>query len=325
MLGYRGLHGPQVFVLRRHFSWRFVLPATPVPIVILGTGRSFTSVISCMIGQHPDMVGLPETNIFRDATLGALWDRFETGVNRLRRAGLLRTLAQFHDGAQTEETIAKAEAFIQAHRDWTYLEIAHHLVEIAAPKGIVEKSISTCREAETLERVRDAWPEARFLHVTRHPEAILKSMESRIDKAMEKIKGKRFLRMTESYSPNDSYNLFSSTILTFMAKLPPGQGMNIRGEDFLTDARLYCRQICEWVGLSSDDAAIEEMMHPERNPFAFTGPEGAKGGLSSTFLENPTYSGKPVTVAPMTVSPDDEGLDPSRRMMVLLGNRLGYA
>lgn len=301
-----------------------LVPDAPVPIVILGTGRSFTSVINCMIGQHPAMIGLPETNIFRDETLGQLWDRFQSGINRLRRAGLLRTLAYLHDGAQTDDTIAAAESFIQSHRHWTYVQAARHITELAAPRGIVEKSISSCREITTLKRVREAWPNARFLHITRHPEAIVQSMESRIDRAVEKGKGKRLLRMTDHYSPSDYYNVFSSTILEFMATLPPGMGMNIRGEDFLTDARLYSRQICEWVGLSTDDAAIEAMMHPEQNPFAVIGPDAAKRGLSSSFLENPTYSGKPVAIKPMTLSLQDADLDESRRRMVILGNRLGY-
>jgi hypothetical protein len=100
--------------------------------------------------------------------------------------------------------------------------------------------------------------------------------------------------------------------------------MNLHGEDFLTDARLYCRQICDWAGLSASDDAIEAMMHPENNPFAHKGPSRALKGMSATFLENPTYSGKPVAVKPLSVDPADPALSPETRVMALLGNRLGY-
>ena len=296
----------------------------PEPIVILGTGRSFTSVICCMIGEHPDLIGLPETNIFRDDTLGQVYRRFGQGANKRRRAGLLRTIAHFHDGEQTEETINAAEQFILESMHWNSSQIAEYLVEAAAPKGIVEKSISTCRDATTFGRVRDDWPNARYLHVTRQPESIVKSMQSRIDGAFEKGKGKRLAGLLQKHSLDEYYNRYTTTILEFMATLKPGQGMNLRGEDFLTDARLYCRQICEWAGIDSSDASIEMMMHPENNPFAHHGPDKAPGGMSSSFLDNPYYSGKPVASKPMTVDIADPEVDPDKRDMYQLGTRLGY-
>jgi hypothetical protein len=297
----------------------------PEPIVILGTGRSFTSVICCMIGQHPDLIGLPETNIFRDPTLGQLFRRFNRGPNLLRRAGLLRTLAYFHEGEQTEEAIDAAEIFVLEHETWTSTEIARYIAGLAAPRGIVEKSISTSREAATLARARKAWPNAYFLHITRQPEDIVRSMKQRIDGAREKGKGGWQLQnLLEAHSLDEYYTRYTTTILEFMATLPPGRGMNLHGEHFLTDARPYCRQICEWLGLDSSDAIIERMMHPEDNPFAHRGPQNALGGMNASFLDNPTYSGKPVEVRPIGIDADDPGLDAERRTMVLLGHRLGY-
>ena len=240
-----------------------------------------------------------------------------------RCAGLLRTLAHFHDGAQTEETIAKAEAFIQEHLDWTSLEIAQHLTKLASPKGIVEKSISTAREADTLRRVHEAWPNAKYIHITRQPEDIMQSVDKRLARAIEQGKTGWMMRKAEIYSSTDYYNDFTIAILEFMASLPPGTCMDLRGEDFLTDARFYTRQICEWAGLRVDDAVIEGMMHPENNPFAFLGPSTALRGLSPTFIDNPHYSGEPVPIKALSNRADDE-MEPGKRKAVLLANRLGY-
>jgi hypothetical protein len=38
------------------------------PLFILAPPRSFTSVICGMIGQHPQMYGLPEVNLFAGET-----------------------------------------------------------------------------------------------------------------------------------------------------------------------------------------------------------------------------------------------------------------
>lgn len=296
----------------------------PDPIVILGTGRSFTSVICCMIGEHPDLIGLPETNIFRDPTLGEVYQRFARGANARRRAGLLRTLAQLHDGRQDEEAIDAAEAFILERLDWSATRIAEYIVELAAPRGIVEKSISTCREPATLARVRAAWPNARYLHITRQPESIVRSMQSRVDRAAERGKGRRLQKLLAQHSLDEYYTSYTRTILEFMATLPQGQAMNLHGEAFLTDARLYCRQICEWAGLDASELAIEAMLHPENNPFAHHGPAKAPGGMSSSFLDNPYYSGEPVSVKPISFDPAAPDIDAERRDMALLGQRLGY-
>lgn len=299
-------------------------PEAPAPIVILGTGRSFSSVICSMIGQHPAMIGLPETNVFRDPTVGQVYDRFGRGAAAIRRSGMLRTLAEFHAGEQTEETIDEAEIFVIEHEDWTFVDMARYIRQIAAPRGIVEKSISTCRDRETLDRALQAWPDARFIHITRQPEAIVNSMKSRVDDAMDKGKGKRVTKLLQSHSLDEYFTTYTSTILGFMAALPPGRGMNLHGENFLTDGRLYARQICEWAGLDASDAAVERMMHPEDSPFARKGPENARGGMSSTFLDNPQYSGKPVTVKPMSIDAGDAALEKDRRSMAVFGNRLGY-
>ena len=42
----------------------------PPPVFVLAPVRSFTSVVCAMIGQHPQMYGLPETNLLCHATVG---------------------------------------------------------------------------------------------------------------------------------------------------------------------------------------------------------------------------------------------------------------
>lgn len=277
-----------------------------------------------MIGEHPDLIGLPETNIFRDDDLGQMWRRYGRGVNWPRKAGLLRTIAYFHDGAQTDETIEAAERFVSERSDWSYVEIANYLVKIAAPYGIVEKSVSTCRDPATLARVREAWPNALYIHVTRQPESIVNSMQARVDRVFEIGKGKRLAKFLQTNSVDEYYTRYTSQILEFMGSLPQRNVMNLRGEDFLTDARPYAKQICEWAGIDSSDAAVDAMMHPENNPFAHTGPEKAPGGMSASFIENPQYSGKPVSVKELSIDMSDPTLDKHRRKMALLGYQLGY-
>ena len=42
-------------------------------VIMLGPPRSFTSVVSAMVGQHPQLYGLPEVHLFTTETVGELF------------------------------------------------------------------------------------------------------------------------------------------------------------------------------------------------------------------------------------------------------------
>src|ERR1700736_1202175 len=77
------------------------------PVFVLAPPRSYTSVISAMLGQHPDLAGLPELKLFSYRTIGELeaslpqyWiDRGFT----YRSPGLVRALGEYMVGGQTAE------------------------------------------------------------------------------------------------------------------------------------------------------------------------------------------------------------------------------
>lgn len=63
--------------------------------------------------------------------------------------------------------------------------------------------------------------------------------------------------------------------------------MSMRGEDLLAEPDANLRAITEWLGVRSDQEAVDQMKHPERGPYSFIGPPNAKFGTSRYFLENP--------------------------------------
>jgi hypothetical protein len=73
--------------------------------------------------------------------------------------------------------------------------------------------------------------------------------------------------------------------------------MRVRGEDLLRDPDRVLQDIAAWVGVRTDPEAIRQMKHPERSPFAFLGPPGARYGNDRFFLENPALRASSVTEA----------------------------
>ena len=78
---------------------------------ILCPPRTYSSVICAMLGQHPDCYAFPELALFVADMVQGLFDFHSAHCGGLWTAsycspGLIRALAQLHDGAQTDETLA---------------------------------------------------------------------------------------------------------------------------------------------------------------------------------------------------------------------------
>src|SRR5262249_41021505 len=143
------------------------------------------------------------------------------------------------------------------------------------------------------------FPAAVFLHLVRHPrghgESVIRYLKGR--RRLGPVPRSHWLLHLASF-PHDSGELsemdpqrgwlaLHSNICKFLENVPAAQKMRVRGEDLLTDRDHGLAKICEWVGLRTDPAAIDAMMHPERSPFACYGPAGANFGNDRSFLKHP--------------------------------------
>lgn len=83
--------------------------------------------------------------------------------------------------------------------------------------------------------------------------------------------------------------------------------------------------ICRWLEIRDDDDAIEEMMHPERSPFACFGPINALFGNDPNFLRGPTFRPHtpkvPSLDEPLAWREDGKGLRPEVKS---LARAFGY-
>src|SRR5207245_2865569 len=109
------------------------------PLFILAPPRSFSSVICAMLGQHPQMYGLPELHLFTTATMADQWRTGARGPFSMGH-GLLRAVAQVCYGAQTEVTIEAARGWLRRRSHFTTGMILEELCERVQPLMVVEKS-----------------------------------------------------------------------------------------------------------------------------------------------------------------------------------------
>jgi len=247
------------------------------PLFILCPGRSFSSVVCAAIGQHPQMFGLPEVNLFFTDNVGALM-ALDVPFVGLPGAltGLRRVLAELMFGEQTVDTVNRADAWLRERRDWTGARMFDALREMASPRILVDKT-PTNSQAKALARVHAAYPDAYYLHLARHPRSTSRSRM----KAYEKHRRGKTPKAEALWSARHA------ELMAFGGSLRPGRYMYLPGEWFFEEPAEVMAQVCDWLGLSSDAASLAAMLRPEDSPFARPGPENARLGNNPGFIEDP--------------------------------------
>lgn len=296
----------------------------PDPLFILAPPRSFTSVACAMLGQHPQMYGLPELNLFMAETLGEMWGFY--AQRRFGRDGILRAVAELHTGEQTVQTIMLAQRWVQIRLSCDTGSVFKEIVEKANGSILVDKSPITVLRAEYLYRMRQTFPRARFIHLLRHPratgESVLKTFGNTM---MLRLSSFDYSTDPPTIDPQKAWYMMHVNILTFLKGIPEDQWIRIRGEDLLSDPDYHLPELAAWLGIRTDKAALEEMKHPERSPFASFGPPNARFGGDPHFLSDPVLrrsNAKPQSLdGPLAWREDGRGFSPEVKE---LAQQFGY-
>jgi len=270
------------------------------PLILLTPGRCFSSVVCAMLGQHPQMYDLLETQLLTRETMTEWWEDF--GAN-IHAHGLCRSVAEIVWGEQSPRSVREARRWLWQRREWTTGDVLRELAEHLYPLVLVEKTPMLSYDGGHMERALRFFPEARFLHLVRHPagygRSLLEFFEQRGPRGPRRAEA--LLRHPESIffgmidetadppalDPQLAWRLRTADVMAFTSRLAEHQRICIRGEDILGDPERTLSRIVHWLGLRSDAAAISAMLHPERSPFACLGPWNARFGGDPKFLRDP--------------------------------------
>jgi hypothetical protein len=307
------------------------------PVFILAPPRSFTSVVGAMLGQHPQLYGLPALELFSAETVGQWWELCAKATFP-QAHGTLRAVAQLYFSAQTEATVKLARGWLRRRSHYTTGFLLEKLARQVRPRVVVEKSTSTVYKLEFMRRAARMFPLARFIHLVRHPrghgQSVIAFLQER--RKLGPIPAAHWLARLASYSetaepdpsdidPQRAWYALHCNISKFLESVPESQRLRVRGEDLLRDPDRWLGHIAAWRGLRTDAEAIEEMKHPERSLFACFGPAGARFGNDSFFLQNPALrrdrAGQHSLEGPLSWRADGAGF--SDEVKALAGE-LGY-
>ncbi|MCB1776278.1 MAG: sulfotransferase [Candidatus Competibacteraceae bacterium] len=304
------------------------------PVFILAPPRSFTSLVSTMLGQHPQMYGFPELNLFMAESMDEFWRGVDRDGGRkstfwpVMRHGLLRTVAQLYAGEQTIDSVALAYRWIHARASRSTHEIFQELLEKIDPLIAVEKSPGYLRRRSYLDRLREALPQARFIHLLRHPRGQCASV-------LKARGGKLMLMMlnavdtsgdTAIIEPQILWHDAHALVMEFLNELPREQWLRVQGERILANPDTELPRICQWLELPCGPRELAAMKAPEQSPYAYVGPINARLGNDINFLLEPRlrsaqFDDDDDPAEPLPWRPDHQGLHPA---VVELAQELGY-
>ena len=294
-----------------------------------------------MLGQHPELYGLPEVHLFGAETVNEFLTQCDEASYRMAD-GLNRAVAQLCCGAQTEATVAHARGWIARRAHFTTGLLFEALATRVHPLRLLDKSPSLVYQPDALRRVRRLFPEARFIHLVRHPighgQSVLNYIEDRARVApmlsnhwLHHLAAFPFQfddasdATFEETDPQRGWYALNKTVVDFLAELPASNWMRVRGEDLLGASDASLAEVARWLGVRSDRHAINEMKHPERSPYACYGPPSARFGNDRLFIASPALRPERAVnhslVAPMPWLPA-RNLHPR---VVALAREFGYS
>lgn len=260
------------------------------PLFILAPPRSFTSLTCTMLGCHPQMFGLPEVNLFAADTVAGLHELYSE--RRRLQYGLLRSLAELAFSEQTEEAVDAARDWLLENKDLSTAEVFRTMQHWAGDVVLVDKSPLHVFMPESLRRIEASFPDARYLHLTRHPGTTTQSALDLRKGMVEKFAGPSQTVSAGNVAPDPDLpeKLWLRphlAILEFLEDVDRHRQMRLRGESFLSQPTVYLPQIAEWLEVRTDNEAVSAMLKPENSPFAGYGPSNAPFGNDPNFLERP--------------------------------------
>jgi hypothetical protein len=160
-----------------------------------------------------------------------------------------------------------------------------------APRRLVDKSVRYSMDAECLDRIRAACPDACYVHVVEHP---LTPGAATAPGRPKGLLGAGLARPGNQDPSADQLQWLSSQqlIAECMRHVATEKLTVLRLEDLLADPRTQLADLCVRLDLPNDEAAVADMLHPEKSPFARFGPVGANLGDVAEFLRDPTFPPK---------------------------------
>ena len=226
----------------------------PRAIFVLAPPRSGSTLLRVMLAGHSGLFAPQELELLAFDTLREMRETL-SGKYAFWIEGTLRTLMEL-EGCGPDEARAFLEA--RAARGDSTLELYRRLQERCGGRVLVDKTPSYCLHPEVLRRMERDFESPLYVHLLRHPCAMVDSFEK---VSLDQV----FFREPHDFGTAQLAELIwqasHANILDFLEGVPAERRLRLRFEDLVREPRESMLRICALAGLELE----EEMLHPYRN------------------------------------------------------------
>jgi pimeloyl-ACP methyl ester carboxylesterase len=222
-----------------------VSPKLPAIAFILSSPRSGSTLLRVMLAGHPELASPPELHLLPFNTMA---EREKELVLSHLGEGLPRAFMDLQ-GIESRASQSLVAELVQ--QDCPIPEVYALLQKLAGHRLLVDKSPTYATHRATLERAEAIFAGAKYVHLVRHPYAVIESFcRLRMDKLV-------------AAGDNDPYALAEAiwtdsnrNILDFCQQLPPERHHLVRYEDLVTKPRPVMEKLCQFLEVPFDEAVL---------------------------------------------------------------------
>jgi malonyl CoA-acyl carrier protein transacylase len=215
-------------------------------VFILSSGRSGSTLLRVMLAGHPALYSPPELHLLPFETM-AQWHK-ELAASYLVE-GLQRTLMELKgiDAPESRELVndlVKQNLSIQ--------EVYAMLQKLAGKRLLVDKSPTYADKRKTLERAEELFAKAKYIHLVRHPYAVIESFTRMRMHTLLNSGEENPYQLAESTWANSNQN-----ILDFCENISPERHHLVRYEELVTEPTRVMEGVCEFLGIPFDSSVLQ--------------------------------------------------------------------
>ncbi|MEU4643707.1 amino acid adenylation domain-containing protein [Micromonospora sp. NPDC023814] len=219
----------------------------PAPVFLLSAPRSGSTLLRVMLAGNPDLFVPPELELLGFDSMAERTRALE-GPHSYARDGLARAVRELLGGDPRE-----AHDFIERQRDLTIGGLYQLITRLLGHRRLVDKTSTYAMDLSALRRAGRLFPEARYLHLIRHPAAMIASYQE--------VKLDQVFRHPHDFTPRQLAELIwlvsNLNVAEFFESVPAGRQLRVRFEDLLDDPAEVLRDVARFVGVPFHQAMLD--------------------------------------------------------------------
>jgi acyl transferase domain-containing protein/pimeloyl-ACP methyl ester carboxylesterase len=218
----------------------------PPAIFLLSSPRAGSTLLRVMLAGHPQLFSPPELHLL---PFGTMAEREAQLKDSYLGEGLQRTFMELMD---LDATASKSLIANLVAQKTPVQEVYALIQKLAAPRVLVDKSPSYAGSMTTLRRAEGMFDDARYIHLVRHPLAVIDSF---VRVRMEKLLGVNDIdphELAEQIWISSNRN-----IKEFLYLVAPNQRFELCYEELVRDPAGVMIRLCDFLGVPFEEALLQ--------------------------------------------------------------------